>query len=431
MAEDLQRHSIDFVVGEEKDIRDILSEAEVAPLLAGMVQAGAGKVVLAGCDGEALWTAGKHDGAGSMTVKFPLYIEGEPTNSILVYGPAERKDHLVPAAGLLKEALQSILNNNLKRMLTTEIHTSVVNQSYEELLETNRKLAASEASYKALAENLEKIVEERTDELKRAQVTLIQKEKLASVGQLAAGMAHEINNPLGFVTSNLNTLKKYAGRFTEMLLSFRTSAASLMPAEHKEPLQQQWKKLKLDMILADIEPLFTQTLEGCKRMQTIVADLKAFSHIDDGEKGVVDLNREIDGVLNVLAYQIPGDSSIVKHYRPLPGFDCNPAQIAHAIMQIVKNALEAKPTGLRLTVDTGVDNGMLVLRFTDNGPGIAADIINRIFDPFFTTKEVGSGIGMGLASAYDIAASYGGDIKVASKPGSGAQFTISLPIAEE
>lgn len=429
MAENQHRDSIDFVVGEEKEIRDILSEAEVQPLLLSMVRAGADKVILGGSDGNTLWSAGEGDYAENIVAKLPLYIEGEPTGSIMVYGPADRKEHLAPIAGLLKDALQTILNNNLKRMLTTEIHTSVVNQSYEELLETNRKLAASEAKYKSLAENLEKIVEKRTDELKRTQARLMQKEKMASVGQLAAGMAHEINNPLGFITSNLNTLQKYVERFQQMLLSFRTSLDVPCSNGQKEALQNQWEKLKLDIILDDTGELFAQSLDGSKRIENLVADLKAFSHIDDGEKAVVDLNQEIERVLNVLAHQIPEGSTITRNYANLPGFLCNPAQIAQAIMHVITNALQTKTKDLRLIIETRQADDMLLLSFTDNGPGMPAEIIGRVFDPFFTTREVGSGMGMGLANAFDIAASYGGSIEAVSSPGEGAQFIISLPIA--
>ncbi|HSR36595.1 MAG TPA: ATP-binding protein [Desulfurivibrionaceae bacterium] len=423
MPDNPSRDRIDFIIGEEKTLPDILTAAEIVPLLHGVVKAGANQAVVTGRDGEPLWTDGRSQ-AGEEAIILPLQLEGEPAGNIGVFGPAGRQAHLEPMAGLLQVAVQTLLNNNLKRMLTTEIHTSVVNQSYEELLETNRQLAESEAKHKNLAENLALIVEQRSAELQRAYASLLQKEKMAAIGQLAAGMAHEINNPLGFIVSNLNSLQKYVARCKEMLLACRDAAAR---GQSPPDFPQHWQRLKLDPILADVDELFRQSLAGGKRIEKIVADLKAFSHIDDAEKTVVNLNQEIDLVLKVLAPQMPTDGTVIRNYATLPGFLCNPAQLNQAIMNIVMNAIQAKPHGLRLAIDTLVTDDTLLLRFTDNGPGIRPEILPRIFDPFFTTKEVGAGMGMGLANAYEIVTSCGGHLEVASTPGQGAQFTIALP----
>jgi len=427
MEENKSKDSLNFVVGEEKDIAEILSAAEIVPLLGSLLRAGAAGAFLARDNGEVLWRSGEADGQ-AVAVRLPLLVEGEPVALIQVSGPEERREVLAAMAGLFRDTVQTILNTNLKRMMTTEIHTTVVNQSYEELLATNTLLAASEARYKTLAENLEKIVTARTKELQHAYVRLVQQEKLAAVGQLAAGMAHEINNPLGFVTSNLRTLDKYVHRFLEMLSFCRSSLAAPGLEELQEGMRREWLRLKLEPILADVDELFAQSLEGCSRVSKIVADLKAFSHLDEGESGEVNLNEEIDRALNVLAPQIPQDCLVKRGYTTLPGLRCNPAQLSQLIFNIIMNALQARPQGLQLVIETEVRGDFLAASFTDNGPGIPPAVQSRIFDPFFTTREVGAGLGLGLATAYDTITSWGGTIEVASEPGRGATFTLTLPL---
>lgn len=427
MEEKRTQDSLRFVVGEERDLAEILSAAEIAPLLGSLVRAGAAGAFLARDNGEILWRSGGEADGHAVTVRLPLRVEGEPVGCIEVYGPEERREVLAAMASLFRDTVQTILATNLKRMMTTEIHTTVVNQSYDELLAANSLLAASEARYKNLAENLEKIVTARTKELQHAYVRLVQQEKMAAVGQLAAGMAHEINNPLGFVTSNLSTLDKYVHRFSEMLSFCRSAVAAPGLEELQEGVRREWGRLKLDPILADVEELFAQSLEGCRRVSKIVAELKAFSHIDEGESGVVNLNEEIDRALSVLSPQIPEDCLIRKSYATLPGLRCNPAQLSQVMLNIIMNALQARPQGLQLVITTEVREGSLVASFTDNGPGIPPAVQSKIFDPFFTTREVGAGLGLGLATAYDTITSWGGTIEVASEPGRGACFTLTLP----
>src|SRR6266568_2978195 len=274
--------NITYVVGEEKRLIDILSSAEVVPLLKGMVRAGAAEVAVLDTDGNTLWLERNPVTGGNLAGNIPIFLEGEPVGKLVIKGSAGREEPLKGLASLLLDALNTIIANNLKRMLTTEVHTAVVNQSYEDLVETNRRLAESEAQYRELAGELEKMVEERTSELKLAHARLLQQEKMASIGQLAAGMAHEINNPLGFITSNLNTLHKYAQRLMEMLELYRTMIGNdVAVAAVAAAAQQKWQKLKLDLVCADISVLIGQSLEGADRVGKIVADLKGFSHIDE------------------------------------------------------------------------------------------------------------------------------------------------------
>lgn len=431
MTDHSSRQGISFVVGEEKRLQDILAPFEIIPLLESAKRAGAGRVEVIGDKDEPIWSSGEIRGAADTEIRRPLRIEGEPLNALVVSGRPEEKDRIEAISTLLQDSLQLMINSNLKRLMTTELHTTVVNQSYDELLDSHKSLAASEERYRDLAENLAKIVEDRTAELRQTHAKLLQQEKMVAVGQLAAGMAHEINNPMGFITSNLNTLKKYTGRFREMLTGYRAAVAEGVASPLTAQLEEKWRNLRMEATLADLDELFDQTLGGCDRVKKIVADLKGFSHIDDAEEVVVNLNAEIDRTIAVLAHQIPTACIINKKYAELPVFRCKPALICQAFYCIIMNAFQAKPEGLRLDIDTLVQKEGIIIRFTDNGPGIPPEIITRIFDPFFTTREVGTGTGMGLATTYEIIKSCGGSIEVASQPGQGASFTITLPLARK
>lgn len=421
--------SITYVVGEEKRLEDILGETDVLPLLEWGVKAGATGVRVCDDQGAELWSAHGDVPDGRFSVRLPINLEGEPVGQMTVTGEEADEETIRGLAGLLLYAVDSITVNSLKRMLTTEIHSHLVNLSYEELLESNRQLAQSEGRYRQLAEELEKKVEERTLELKSAHVRLLQQEKMVSIGQLAAGMAHEINNPLGFIISNLHTLGKYTSRFTAMLTFFRSLLKERVhDMEEAERLsEEKWRELKLDGICADLGNLLTQSLEGAERVKKLVADLKGFSHIDDGEQIIVNINTEIDRTLGILGHAVQPGTDIERNYDPMPGFLCNPALLCQAFLNLIQNALQCRSEGLRLSIATSCDDSRIIISIADNGPGIPEDILNRVFEPFFTTKEVGAGTGMGLAVVYDVIAGYGGSVEVESRSGEGARFIVTLP----
>ncbi len=351
-----------------------------------------------------------------------------PVGNLVVTGKQLQSSFLTAMADILLAAVNSILTNNLKRMLTTEMHTTVVSQSHTDLLETNRRLTESEACYRELAENLEVKVRERTEALEKAHARLLQQEKMLSIGQLAAGVAHEINNPLGFIISNLTSLQKYVARFVAMLDYFReslrsgeeTAGIALRP-------NGKWQELKLDLVCGDIGDLMAQSLSGAQRVKRIVADLKGFSHVDEAQEREVDLNEEIDRTLNVLAHQIPAGTAISRDFQPLPTFRCQPGLLCQVFLNIIQNALTVRDEGLKLTISTRAESDHLLLSFSDNGPGVPCELRGRIFDPFFTTRDVGVGTGMGLAVVYDIVNQYGGRVDVGDAPGGGALFTLTFP----
>ncbi|MBI5206063.1 MAG: histidine kinase [Nitrospirae bacterium] len=424
--------NIEYIVGAEKKIQDIITDAEVMPILKGAVKAGASSAIIADAQNKNLWTCGSHPEGSFFTETLSVYLEGEAVGKLEVAGDSKDREYLRGLSGLLIDTIHMILHTNLKRMLTTETHTTVVNKSYEELLEINRKLSISESRYRELAENLEKKVQERTEELRRAHAGMLQQEKMAAIGQLAAGVAHEINNPLGFISSNINTFSKYVSRLKDMVAFYNASLGdSRVPESVRKSSRQKWDELKLDFISSDIEELIKQSLEGAERVKKIVSDLKGFSHIDEGTEAVIDINTEIDRTLNVLTHEIPEGTEIIKDYYPLPGFKCNPALLCQVFLNIILNAIQAKKLTLKLFISTGYNNSRIVIRFSDNGRGIPEEIRSRIFEPFYTTKDVGKGMGMGLTAAYETITGYGGTIEVESRTEEGAAFTITLPVKRE
>lgn len=416
--------TIEFVVGEEKRLRDVLREADVAPLLTSAVKSGIARVAIHDEKEAVLFAFGgsrSRDPEDSRDESRPLLLEGEPVGEIRFRRGAVNAAGCRILAGLVADAVNSMLAVNLKRMLTTEIHTKVVNQSYEELLESNRRLVQSEKEYRDLAETLEIRVRERTVELQRATTQMIQQEKMASIGQLAAGVAHEINNPLGFVLSNLHTLEKYVGRFAAMLAFYREAGGAAEAGEKK------WRELKLDYLLQDVPDLIAQSVTGAERVKKIVADLRGFSHVDDLGEGPMDLNQEIERTLGVLVHEIPPGARIERKFGTLPAMVGHGGLLCQVFLNIVRNAFQTRPEGLELEIATECRGDTVQLLFADNGPGVPEEIKNRIFEPFFTTRQIGRGMGMGLTVVHDVVTGLGGTVQVEKRPAGGAVFVIQLP----
>jgi signal transduction histidine kinase len=332
---------------------------------------------------------------------------------------------------LVRDALQLTVTNNLKRMLTTEMHTTVVQESYDQLVETNRQLLESEGRYRELALELEHKVEERTAELQKVYSRMLQQEKLAAVGSLAAGMAHEINNPNGFVRSNLETFGRYFQKMKEAVQQYQLLIANNTPLPQlKQETENKRRELKLDFIFADTRDLLEQSIAGSDRIARIVADLKSFSHVDESGFSDVDLNDELERTLTVMAPQIAMDTVIERNLQPMPLLGCNPGLMSQAFFNIIQNALLSRETGLELKIASRMEGGEIVIEIMDNGCGIPADQLSRVFEPFFTTREVGSGTGMGLTVAREIVRSVGGSIEIVSAGQGGTTATMRLPLAE-
>ncbi len=263
------------------------------------------------------------------------------------------------------------------------------------------------------------------DELKRAQQQLLHAEKMASLGRLVAGVAHELNNPISFVLGNVVAMKRYAQRLQRYLTAVHAEQTS--PA-----LAGLRQELRIDHLLGDLPQLIEGTVEGAERTRDIVDSLKRFSAVDRDEQLRFDLVPVIERAVHWVA-KIGAEDFQVEVQLPaeLPVLG-SPGQLQQVVMNLVQNACDAMDgrAGARLSISARQEGGMAHIAFCDNGPGIAEANLARVFDPFFTTKPVGKGTGLGLAISYGIVERHGGNLIAANGPEGGAQFVLSLPLAD-
>ena len=301
---------------------------------------------------------------------------------------------------------------------------------------------ALENELKQYTENLEQIVEQRTEELAKrndeleqtlrelsdAQQQLLQSEKLASIGQLAAGVAHEINNPIGFVHSNLSTMKKFNARLLQLLNDIQDALKT--GSMTQEQFASLWNTAKVEKLIPELDTMIEESLDGTQRVRTIVADLKNFSNIDRAQIQDADLEAGLESTLNIVWNQIKYNIEVEKHYGHIPAVTCNSQQINQVFLNLLVNASHAikEKQGKIIITTEKLDDNNVVIKIQDNGTGIPEEVQKKIFDPFFTTKPIGEGTGLGLSISYRIIKDHGGEIEVFSKMGEGTTFRITLPI---
>jgi PAS domain S-box-containing protein len=265
--------------------------------------------------------------------------------------------------------------------------------------------------------------------LRTAHEQLLQAEKMASIGQLAAGIAHEINNPLGFVNSNMNALQNYVATLLRVITQYEQLGQGQAPLlAQMAALRQQ---ADLDFLRQDVTDLVRESMEGLKRVRDIVQALKDFSHVGETAWQVADLHRGLDSTLNIVSNELRYKASIRKEYGALPPVTCLASQLNQVFMNLLVNAGHAIGQQGVISIRTGAQDGWVWIEIGDTGSGIAPEHLNRIFEPFFTTKAVGSGTGLGLSLSYGIVQRHGGRIEVASELGKGTRFTVHLPVLPE
>lgn len=249
---------------------------------------------------------------------------------------------------------------------------------------------------------------------------LIHSEKLASIGQLAAGVAHEINNPIGYVASNLAVLKEYTHSLT--LLVQRLS--EYLPTQQIHQLKTQYD---FEYICEDLPKLVEQSEQGLQRVIEIIRDLKDFSHIDQAEFVLADIHHGILSTLNVVANEIKYSAEVVKQFSDLPLVLCIPSQLNQVLLNLLVNAAQAIVERGTITISTGCDTQWVWFSVADTGPGIAPEQLEQIFQPFYTTKPKGQGTGLGLALSRSIVEKHKGLLEVQSTPDIGTCFTVKIP----
>ncbi|MEN8257402.1 MAG: ATP-binding protein [Thermodesulfobacteriota bacterium] len=270
------------------------------------------------------------------------------------------------------------------------------------------------------------------DQLQLSQSKMLQSEKMASIGQLAAGVAHEINNPMGFITSNLNSLDKYLRRLLDFIELQNTALASHTDQGLIADLAKQRRKLKIDLIQEDIQDLINECLHGGEKVKEIVQGLRNFSRTDQQLHEQANINTVIEDTIKLVWNELKYKATMNKTFGDLPQVQCYPHQLGQVFMNLLVNAAQAIDNQGEINIQTSGNDEEVMIMISDTGSGIAPDKINHIFDPFFTTKPVGEGTGLGLSIVYDIIThKHGGHIDVASREGHGTTFTITLPVDQE
>jgi two-component system NtrC family sensor kinase len=298
--------------------------------------------------------------------------------------------------------------------------------SVERALE-RRALTITARSYRADLERQNEELATRKAELERLQAQIIHSEKMASLGQLSAGIAHELNNPAGFIYGNADLLSKYVGRLEQLLRSYDEIT---FPADLKDQIDLIKLKIGYSTLMSELHSMLTDCREGAERIRDVVQNLRLFSRLEEADYKKADLHESIDSTIRLLShyYYSGGRISLVKDYGELPLIDCYAGQLHQVWTNLLVNAAQAIERTGEVVISTRVSDASVEVIVSDNGCGIPAEQLTKIFDPFFTTKPLGEGTGLGLSIIYGIIEKHHGTIKADSVLGVGSKFTITIPI---
>ncbi|HWQ62633.1 MAG TPA: ATP-binding protein [Negativicutes bacterium] len=343
-----------------------------------------------------------------------------------------------------RELLEARVEQRTQELSALNEELTAMNQEHvamnEELNTTNQELWNEVAERRRAEDQLRRKNEELVNaysEVKTIQVQAFQQDKMASIGQLAAGVAHEINNPMAFIISNLESLRDYLGRLTRYIALQDETVTGLVDGRKKSGrdaaatlvsrVADARQSLKIDYVIHDVESLISETMEGATRVKDIVQDLKGFARVESENKPA-NINDGLESAINIVWNEMKYKAALEKDFGELPLTKCNIGQLNQVFMNILMNAAQAIDKWGEIRVKTWVEGGDIFVSIADTGCGISPQILNRIYEPFFTTKEVGKGTGLGLSVSYDIVKKHGGYIAVDSEPGKGTTFTICIPV---
>ncbi|MEH2043389.1 GAF domain-containing sensor histidine kinase [Nostoc sp.] len=365
-------------------------------------------------------------------------LEGQKNVSAMICVPLRAKERVLGAIAIGTPKTDSYKAEHLKLVSIFASQTAIAIDKavlYEQ---------STQAAVQAKAQTQK--LQQALHELQLAQTQLIQSEKMSSLGQLIAGVAHEINNPVNFICGNL----KYVAEYAQDLLHLLEKYQKFLPVAPPE-LESELDNIDLEFIMQDLPKLLDSMKLGTSRIVEIVQSLKNFSRHDEAEMKAVNIHDGIDGTLMILHHRLKADVhrpaiEIVKDYAKLPLIECYPGQLNQVFMNILANAIDALEESMenwrlknnpqsptpnpQITIRTkALDQQWVVIRIADNGPGMKEEVIRRIYDPFFTTKDVGKGTGLGMAISYQIVVDrHGGMLKCRSQPGEGTEFWIQIPL---
>ncbi len=326
---------------------------------------------------------------------------------------------------------QDELNLAYKKLQDSEVE---IRELADKQLQDNEKLFLAEKKLQSLLENEQKSKEELSnalDSLKGAQSQLVHSEKMASLGQLTAGIAHEINNPINFISSGMVSLKMSIEAMREIAEEYTRIDDGDDADDVLESVKELKEEHEYDEIVDELDDLINDINYGVTRTIEIVKGLRVFSRLDEEEAKNANVNENIDATLTLLRNKTKGKIEITKHYEEgMHDIECYPGQLNQVFMNILNNAVQAMPDDKKdaeITIYTEEADSEVYVRIKDNGIGIPDELKNRIWEPFFTTKEVGVGTGLGMSITYGIIEKHGGKIDLASEVGKGTEFVITLP----
>jgi two-component system NtrC family sensor kinase len=291
--------------------------------------------------------------------------------------------------------------------------------------EMARNIAQAREALELKVEELRSANVEITD----AQGVLVQSAKMVSLGQLVAGVAHELNNPIGFISSNMHHLSEYVEKIRRLISAYQKYRDNL-PAQQRDELKRMETDLEIDFILRDMLDLTRSCVEGANRTKEIVLGLRTFSRMDESLFRLSDLHEGLRSTIKLLISEFKGRVTIHEEFGVLPEVECNLSQLNQVFMNLLSNAAQAIEGRGDIWIRTRRDGDKARIEIEDNGSGMPAEVREKIFDPFFTTKTVGKGTGLGLSIAYGLVERHQGRIEVESEPGKGTRFTITLPLRQ-